>query len=74
MVQLGGFLGKPLRPLIKTGELLKGNVLKPLGKSVLMSLGITEATSAVDVVIQKKIFGDNINILKWKINWYHKEF
>ena len=37
-------------PLIK-------NVLTRLVKSVLISLGLTAAASATDVVIQKKIFG-----------------
>ena len=36
--QLGGFLGRLLRPLLKTGLLLIGNVLKPLAKTVLISL------------------------------------
>ena len=31
--QLGRFLGRLLRPLLKTGLLLIGNVLKPLAKS-----------------------------------------
>ena len=30
------------------------NVLKLLGKNVLMSLGLTEAVSATDVAIRKK--------------------
>ena len=32
--QSGGFLGRPLGPLLKTGLPLIGNVLKPLAKSV----------------------------------------
>ena len=33
------------------------NVLKPLGKSVLIHLGLTAAASATDAVIHKKMFG-----------------
>ena len=35
MIQLGGFLGRLLGPLLKTGLPLIKNVLKPLAKSVL---------------------------------------
>ena len=34
--QSGGFLGRILGPLLKTGFPLLGNVLKPLAKSVLI--------------------------------------
>ena len=34
---------------------LKGNVLKPLAKSVLIPLGLTAAVSATDAAIHKKI-------------------
>ena len=37
--QSGGFLGRILRPLLRNGLPLIGNVLKPLAKSVLMPLG-----------------------------------
>ena len=59
MVQLGGFLGKLSRPLIKTGLRLIGNVLELLVKSVLVPLGLTAAASATDADTQKKIFGRN---------------
>ena len=55
--QSGGFLGRLLRPLPKTGFPLIGNVLKPLAKSVLMPLVLTAATSAIDAAIHKKILG-----------------
>ena len=58
MVQLTRFLGKLLGPIIKTGLPLIGNVLKPLGKSVLVALA-----SATDAAIQKKIFGSGTTIL-----------
>ena len=54
--QSGGFLGRLLGPLLKTGLPLIGNVLKPLAKSVLIPLGLTAAASATDTVILKKMF------------------
>ena len=45
-----GFLGRLLKPLLKTGLPLIKNVLKPLAKSVLIPLGST-ATSAKDAAI-----------------------
>ena len=36
MIQSGGFLGKLLGPLLKTGLLLIKSVIKPLAKSVLI--------------------------------------
>ena len=41
--QSGGFLGRLLGPLLKTGLSLIGNVLKSLAKSVLITLGLTAA-------------------------------
>ena len=38
-LQSGGFLGRPFGPLLKTGLPLMKNELKPLAKSVLISLG-----------------------------------
>ena len=57
MIQSGGFLG----PLLKTGLLLIGNVIKPLAKSVLIPLGITAAASAADAEMHKKILGSGHN-------------
>ena len=57
IVQSGGFLRRLLGPLLKNGLPLIGNVLKPLAKSVLIPLGSTEAASATDAAIHKKIFG-----------------
>ena len=54
--QSGGFLGRILGPLLKTGLPLIGNVLKPLAQSVSIPLGLTVA-SATDVAILKKMFG-----------------
>ena len=54
MVQSGGFLGRLLDPLLKTGLPLIKNVIKPLAKSVLIPLGLTAAASAADAGIHKK--------------------
>ena len=56
--QWGGFLGRRLGPLLKTGLPLTGNVLKPLDKSVLIPVGLTAAAAAAtDSAIHKKMFG-----------------
>ena len=55
--QSGGFLGKLLGPLLKTGLPLIRNVIKPLAKSYLIPLGLTAAASAADAGINKKILG-----------------
>ena len=57
MIQLGGFLGRLLGPLLKTGLPLMKSVIKPLAKSVLIPLGLTAAASAADSGIHKKILG-----------------
>ena len=43
MIQSGGFLSRLLGPLLKTGLPLIKYVIKPLAKSVLISLGLTAA-------------------------------
>ena len=63
MIQLGGFLGRLLGPLIKTGLPLLKNVTKPLAKSVLVPLGLTAASSAADAGIHKKRFRTTILII-----------
>ena len=55
MIQSGGFLGRLLGPLLKTGLPLMKNVIKPLAKSVLIPLGLTAASAAADAGIHKKI-------------------
>ena len=52
--QSGGFLDRLLEPLLKTGLHLIGNVIKPLAKSVLISLGLTPADATADEAIQIK--------------------
>ena len=54
VIQSGGFLGKLLGPLLKTGLPLVKNVITPLAKSVLIPLGLTAAASAADAGIHKK--------------------
>ena len=54
IIQSGGFLGKLLGPLLKTGLPLIKNVIKPLAKSLLIPLEITAAASAAGAGIQKK--------------------
>ena len=61
MIQSGGFLGRVLGPLLKTGLPLTKNVIKPLAKSVLIPLGLTAAASAADAGINKKILGSGHN-------------
>ena len=63
IVQSGGFLGRLLGPLLKTGLPLKKNVLKPLAKSVLIPLGLTAVASATDAAIHKKMFGSGMATL-----------
>ena len=57
MIQAGGFLGRLLCPLLKTGLPLLTNVIKPLAKWVLISLGLTAAALAAYAGIHKKILG-----------------
>ena len=60
-MQSGAFLSRLLGPLLKTVLLLIKNVIKPLAKSVLISLGLTAAASAVDTGIRKNILGSGHN-------------
>ena len=57
IIQSGGFLGKLIGPLLKTGLPLIKNVIKPLAKSFLIPLGLTAAASAANSGIQKKVLG-----------------
>ena len=60
MMQSGGFLGRLLGPLFRTGLPLLKSVIKPLAKSVLVPLGLT-AASAADAGIHKKILRSGHN-------------
>ena len=57
MIQLGGFLGRLLGPLLKTGWPLIKNVMKPLVKKILIPLGLSAAASTADAGIHKEILG-----------------
>ena len=61
MIQSGGFLGRLLGPLLKTGLPLMNSVIKPLAKSVLIPLGLTAVASAADAGTHKKILGSGHN-------------
>ena len=61
--QLGGFLGRLLKPLVKTGLPLRENVVKPLAQSFLISLVLATAASAINVAIHKKMFGSDTTTL-----------
>ena len=67
IIQSERFLGRLLRPLLKTRLTLMKNVIKPLAKSVLIPLGLTAAASAADAGIHKKnlrIRNNNTNNIK----------
>ena len=75
IIQSGEFLGRLLGPSLKTGLPLLKNVIKPLVKSVLISLGLTAAASAADVGIHKKsieIWEYDFNNFKWRNEWNNK--
>ena len=63
MIQSGGFLGRLLGPLLKTGLPLMKNVIKPLAKSVLIPSRLTAAVSAAEAGIHKKILGSGTTTL-----------
>ena len=48
-------------PLINNGLPSIGNVLKPIAKSVLRPLRLTETTTATDTAIHKKMFGSGMH-------------
>ena len=50
IIQSGGFLGKILGPLLKTGLRLLQSVIKPLGL-----LGLTAASSAIDAGVENML-------------------
>ena len=58
IIQSGGFLGKLLGLLLKTGLPLLKSVIKPLGL-----LGLTAASSAIDAGVQKEIYGNGLKTL-----------
>ena len=58
IIQSGGFLGKILGSLLKTELPLLKSVIKPLGL-----LGLTVTSSAIDLGVQKKIYGSGTTTL-----------
>ena len=54
MTQSGGFPGRLLGPLLRTGLTLMKNVIQPLAESVLIPLGLTAAAASADAGIHKK--------------------
>ena len=63
MIQLGGFLGISLDPLLKTGLPLRKIVIQALAKSVLIPLVLTAAASTADAGIYKKVLGSGHNAI-----------
>ena len=61
MIRSGGFLGRLLGPLLRTGLPLMKSVIKPLAKSVFVPLGLIAAASATDAGIHTKILGSGHN-------------
>ena len=51
IVQSGGFVGRFLGPLLKTGLTSMKNVIKPSAKSVLIPLGLTAAAAAAAAAV-----------------------
>ena len=58
IIQSGGFLGKLLDPLLRTGLPLLKSIIKLLGL-----LGLTAVSSAIDAGDQKKIYGSGTTTL-----------
>ena len=63
IVRWGGFLGRLLGLLMKTGLSIIGDVPKPLPKNVLIPLGSRAAASATDAAIHEKMFGSGATTL-----------
>ena len=68
------FLDSLLGPLLKTGLHLMKNVIKSLGKSVLVWLELTAPASARDPASHKKFFGSSMTtlIISNEEIWYHE--
>ena len=47
MIKLGGFLGRHLGSLLRTGLPLMKNVIQPLAKSLLIPLGLRSSSSSI---------------------------
>ena len=62
IAQKGEFLNFP-GSLMRTVLPLIKNIRAPLGKNVMVLLGLTEAASTTDAAIQKKTFGSGMTFL-----------
>ena len=63
IIQSGGFRGRLIGPLLKTGLLLIKNVIKPLAKNVVIPSGLTAAASAADAGLHTKVLGSGTTTL-----------
>ena len=61
--QSGGYLGRLLGPLLKTGLPLIQNALKSLATRILWLLKLTAAAATTDAAIHKKMFGSGFTTL-----------
>ena len=61
--QPGGFFGRLLEPLLKSGLLLMKNLLKSLAKRISIPLELTPAVSATDTAIDNRMFGSGMTPL-----------
>ena len=59
----GGFLGRLLGPLLRTGLASMKNVVKPLAESVLILSELTAPASATNAAIHKKMFRSGMTTL-----------
>ena len=67
MIQSAEFFGRLLTPLLKTRLPLMKNVIQPLAKSVLLSLGLAASETAADAGIHKinlRLWNNNTNNIK----------
>ena len=72
MIKLGGFFGRRLGPLLKSGLTLIENMFKHLAKSVLVSLGLIPAASATEAAIWKRNLEWSATILVFS-NWHFND-
>ena len=63
ILQSGGFLGRFVGSLLRTGLPLMKNIIQPLAKSVLIPLGLTAAASAASAGIHKNVLGPRTTTL-----------
>ena len=76
MIQSEEFLGRIFGPLLKPWLSVIKKLIKPIPKSVLISLVLTAAASAGNIKMHKKVLGSGNNtttleylMMKWKTLW-----